>query len=527
MTGNQYDVVPYDSHPFSRTHPENLFTIARLFGLSPPDYRSARILELGCGQGDNLIPIACNYPDCHCVGIDLSGRQIEPARREAAALDLDNLVYRQMSIADIDGTIGEFDYILCHGVYSWVPQAVRRKILSICRDQMSHDGVAYVSYNCRPGWNMIKSIRDMMRFHVADFDDPAEKADQARTMLRFILDSQGREDSAYAAYLQSELNLLSHHRDAYLLHDHLEEINHAPYFHEFIQQAETFGLAYLGETDLETMFPDNLSPQVAEKIREIRDIVKSEQYMDFIRNRRFRCTLLCHDRSKIRRDLHVSDIETFFIASQARPKEKPAEEHLADGIPVAFSDGSATAIIRGRIPKTAMVILSEQQNQPMAYRTLCDETMGRTGIADPRHVRDQINEDLNLLRLLFAGLIHIHSSAGPYTTRISDSPRASRLARHQAARGNVVTSQRHGPVVLNSAEQVLIRHLDGRSSLADLAAAICGHVDRGHLVLERDGGTIADADERIEAAEILCVAMLEGFAAKALLVETDRPHSAP
>ena len=175
---NQYDVVPYDSHPFSKTHPENLCTIARLFGLDAPDYHDARILELGCGQGGNLIPLAYNLPHSRCLGIDLSARQIAPGQQVIDALGLTNISLKQMSITDIGPDAGQFDYIVCHGVYSWVPTAVRDKILAVCRDHLVETGVAYISYNCLPGWNMIQSIRDMMLYHVADFKDPAEKAEQ-------------------------------------------------------------------------------------------------------------------------------------------------------------------------------------------------------------------------------------------------------------------------------------------------------------------------------------------------------------
>lgn len=519
---NQYDVVPYDSHPFSKTHPENLCTIARLFGVAAPDHHDARILELGCGQGGNLLPLAYNLPHSRCLGIDLSARQIEPGQQIIKALGLTNIALRQMSITDIGPDLGQFDYIICHGVYSWVPTEVRDKILSVCRDHLAATGVAYISYNCLPGWHMIHGIRDMMLYHVADFNDPAEKAEQARTMLRFILDSQGREDSAYAAHLQSELDLLSAHRDAYLLHDHLEENNHPIYFHQFVANARRFGLDYLGETDLHTMFADNLGPVVAEKICQIRDIVKAEQYMDFIRNRRFRCTLLCHDDARIERNLHVEDIERFFITSLARPEAEVCDGDMEDGAPVVFTGGNISVTVRGRIPKIAMLILAAHQHKPLAYSDLCAETIARSGIVHPQYIREQINADLNLLRLMFAGLIRISLSAGDYITEVRERPVATRLVRHQASLDETVTNQQHRSVRLNPAEQVLIRYLDGRRNIDALAREIVRHVIRGDLILERDGIGIDDPAERLDAAGVLCRSILKGFADKALLVERDR-----
>ena len=341
-------------------------------------------------------------------------------------------------------------------------------------------------------------------------------------MLRFILDSQGRDDSAYAAHLESELDLLSVHRDAYLLHDHLEENNHPIYFHQFVADARRFDLDYLGETDLHTMFADNLGPVVAEKIREIRDIVKAEQYMDFIRNRRFRCTLLCHEAAHVERNLHVEGIERFHITSLAIPEAEVSQADLEDGAPVVFTGGDISVTVRGRVPKTAMLILAEHRYKPLDYNDLCAETIARSGIIHPQYVREQINADLNLLRLMFAGLIRISVSAGDYITDVRERPIATRLARHQALRDETVTSQRHQSVGLNPAEQVLIRYLDGSRDVDALAREIDRHVALGELILERDGVEIGNPAERLEAAGLLCRSILKGFAEKALLVEQDR-----
>jgi len=116
-----------------------------------------------------------------------------------------------MSIGDIEPDFGQFDYIICHGVYSWVAPDIQDKILAVCRRHLAPSGIAFISYNYLPGWNFIKSIWDMMLYHVAAFDDPAEKAEQARSMLQFIINSRDRSDKAYTAYLESEMEVLSRH----------------------------------------------------------------------------------------------------------------------------------------------------------------------------------------------------------------------------------------------------------------------------------------------------------------------------
>ena len=518
MTQNRYDLVPYFSHPFQKTHPENLYTIARLFGVDAPDFRKARVLELGCAGGGNIIPMAVNLPESRFVGIDLSKKQIGYGRKMIKELGLTNISLEHMSINDIDSGFGQFDFIICHGVYSWVSTNVREKILSICNRNLAASGVSYISYNCLPGWNFIKSIRDMMLYHIADFEEPSEKAEQARSMLQFILSSQDTDEDAYTAYLRSEMDILSRHRDSYLLHDHLEDINDPVYFHEFMEKVERHDLAYLGDTDLFTMFPENLDENIAATINKIPEIIKAEQYMDFIRNRRFRSTLLCHADMDIKRKINVNDIEQFHITTLTFPDQKVTPDEIEDGAPLTFTAGKSVLTLRGLIPKTAMLILAKCRHQPVSYHTLCRETMRRTNMQHIDYIREQLNDELNLIRLVFAGMIRISSSAGPYTTDVSEKPEVTRMARYQAKRSDIVTNQRHEPTVLNSAEKILIRHLNGHNDSEKLTEQLGSHIKNGELKLELDGRELPASGDISGHVSLLCDSILSNFAENALLI---------
>ena len=144
---NPYDESPYASYPYPQSQPNRLATIATLFGMKPQSIHDCRVLELGCASGGNLIPLAVALPGSRFVGIDLSGRQVEQGQQVVSTLGLKNVELSCRSILDVTPELGQFDYIICHGVWSWVPADVREKILTICRDQLSPQGVAYVSYN--------------------------------------------------------------------------------------------------------------------------------------------------------------------------------------------------------------------------------------------------------------------------------------------------------------------------------------------------------------------------------------------
>ena len=159
---SSYDEVPYPSTSHVFTHPDNLATVATLLGLSPTPIIHCRVLELGCAGGGNLIPMALNLPDSSFVGIDASAVQIAEGQQAIAALGLANITLHHLDILDVTAELGQFDYIIVHGIFSWVPTAVRDKILEICQQNLTSNGVAYVSYNTYPGWHMMGSIREMM-----------------------------------------------------------------------------------------------------------------------------------------------------------------------------------------------------------------------------------------------------------------------------------------------------------------------------------------------------------------------------
>ena len=122
---NAYDELPYLRLPFPQTHPGRLAAQARLFGVTAPPVATCRVLELGCASADNLVPMAVAAPAARFVGIDLSARQIDEGRATIAALGLTNIELVAADIMAIDASFGTFDYIVAHGVYSWVPPDVR------------------------------------------------------------------------------------------------------------------------------------------------------------------------------------------------------------------------------------------------------------------------------------------------------------------------------------------------------------------------------------------------------------------
>jgi SAM-dependent methyltransferase len=465
---NSYDQVPYASAPFAQTHPDRLATIAAIFGVAHPSLERCRVLELGCAAGGNLIPLAEQLPQAELVGIDLSPVQIEEGRRICAALGTDAVRLVAGSIADIDSSWGEFDFIVCHGVYSWVPPAVQNAILEVCRSRLRPNGIAYVSYNTLPGWHWRAPVRDLMRQHALDFERPQDQIAQARAVLEFLADAVPIERGARATLLHDEIERIRRESDAYIFHEQLEADNEPIYFQEFVRRAGNQGLKYLAESDFSSMVMNDLAPQTAAAIQRIAPgIIGHEQMLDFVRQRSFRQTLLIHDGVPVARRVPVTCIDALRIASALVSKSPEVDLQSAQAEEFADSDGASLSS-SAPLSRAAMRVLAERWPENIAWPDLLAQALARC----PRRADDRsAAADLlraDLLKGYGLGLVGLHHMASACTATPGERPRASRLARCQAGSSKVVTTLRHRQVTLDDAARELLVRADGSRDRAEL-----------------------------------------------------------
>jgi SAM-dependent methyltransferase len=465
---NSYDELPYPSQAFVQTHPDRLATLARVFGLQPPPIEQCRVLEIGCASGGNLVPMAYGLPGSRFVGIDLSERQVAEGRARIAALGLTNVRIEAMSVLDLDERWGQFDYVICHGVYSWVEPAVQDWILRIAGRQLSPHGIAYVSYNTYPGWHLRESVRHMMRYHAMPFETPAERIEQARAMLDFLAGAVPQEGNAYGQVLARELDLLARCSDSYLYHEHLEPTNTPLYFHQFAERAATHGLQYLAEADFAAMLTGRFPPEVAATLEGISaDIVHLEQYMDFVRNRQFRQTLLCREGLKVRRALSPAVMSGMHLASAARRESEGALD-LDDRVEVTWrAPGGALATASHAVSKAALELLAQRWPLGWSLEDLLAEACRIANRPDDVALPMQ-----DLFQCFLSGVVELRSWQPPCFSGVSDQPRASACAVLEAASSDVVTSLRHEAVRLASVERTVLGGLDAALDRTALVALV-------------------------------------------------------
>lgn len=481
-TQSSYDQVPYPSVSLRPTHPEQLSTLAALFGLSAANVENCRVLEIGCADGMNLIPMAWNLPGSRFVGIDLSAVHIRSGNELCEQLGLTNLTLRQMNVLDLDESFGEFDYIIAYGVFSWVPRQVQDKILQVCQRHLARNGVAFISYNTYPGWHMRGVIREMLLYHTRQFADVQTRIEQGRAFLDFLSKAAPKvaggslRNKAYGMILESEQQRITDQTDSYLLHELLEEHNQPLYFHEFAERAELAGLQYLSEAELSMMLPNMLPSEVTNTIGHLAgSVIATEQYLDFVRNRMFRQTLLCRAEIPLERTWGPEKLTGCWVSSALQPVSE-APTIRSTGVEKFRLPHGTTITSANPLIKAAFLCLSQEWPRAVSFDQLLSEARRCSGSGATLEADALVLGD-TLLKSLAVQLVELSRYPSRFTTQISDRPCASAVARLQAARDDPITNQRHETVELGETKRFLLSHLDGQHTHTDLAYALASSLN--------------------------------------------------
>lgn len=531
MTGTapetSYDRVPYIGYSFQQTHPDRLATAATLFGLSPAPIDRCRVLEIGCGDGGNLVPMGLELPQSRFVGIDLAAQPVARGQAMAAELGVANVELRALDVMELGEEFGEFDYIIAHGIYSWVPAAVRDRMMEICRRHLAPNGVAYISYNAYPGWHLWQVGREMMRFHTRDMPEPEEKVAQGLAILKFMtLNYQGeRMNDLYGTVIREHLDKLSQYRHReHIFHDDLGEINEPFYFYQFAQHAAQHGLQYLAEAELFEMQSYIYPPPIREMLAQFPDeqVVLKEQYLDFLKGRVFRQTLLCRAEVKLDRRLASQRITNLYLTSLANPSS--AQPDLRAGVVEEF-DGPKGGRLQTDFPlaKAALLELREAKPQPLKFHDLVGRAQRRLRDAGLAESAEADEADVTALtEILFSacqsGLARLRVSAPPLVAAVSERPQASVLARYQARYDSIVTNLLHEKVEIDSRLGVaLLGLLDGTRDRAALIEALAEIAWREKLISPAEGASEWTRQQVREVVEQGIDASLNKFARTGLL----------
>lgn len=488
-----YAMVSYLGVADPGTHVRCLEGLGSLFGIGPAEVAGCRVLELGCASGRNLIPQACDFPNSRFVGVDFAADQIAGGQSIVEELGLDNIELRHASLTEIDESWGQFDYILCPGVFSWVAPEIQEKILTISKENLSPQGVAVISYNVYPGWYSKNLVRDLMRYHAAAFDEPGRQISEARAVLELVADKVAAE-TVQGKVFRSERDYLRTTSDDYLYHDYLVEDNRPLYFHEFVQRAEDHGLQFVSDASFAGMSGTFMAREVQEVLART-PLVQRCQLLDFLRNEAFHKSLLCHREVALDRQWKPESMVRFHVALAEQPK--PIDLDIGSHKPVGlqFTPGKLTtsdplgkAAIKHLIdvwPKAARIDelhTAAWDELAASVRTASHEgDAGRTTLAGA------------MLGALAAGLLKIYLHPPELCTTVSDRPQVTPLSRILARQRNVLVNQMHENVVLDEIQNFVASRLDGQRDRSALVESLGQSVAAAELKIEGDSQAVLQA----------------------------------
>ncbi len=469
-----YDDVPYEDLPVTESHVDALYLEARRAGLDAAPPTGARILELGCAHAVNLIPMAFDLPEAQCLGIDRSQTQIERARGHVESLGLSNLELRAADVMDVDLGERRFDYVIAHGLYSWVPEPVRARVLTLCRDHLAEGGVAYLSFNAMPAWGIRGAIARALQHGVGPTDDTAEQVRRARAVLARLEQVQPLRGTAEGALMKIEIDALRDVPDSYLLHEYLVPCSRAFYLHEVVERAQAAGLRWIGD-----VAPSSLSPAEHRQTRAALgdlsdDPLVAEQLTDIVGFRQFRASLL-----------YRAD------ASLGTPPARSA--WVAEGFVAAPPEDPSP----GDSAEVRVVLDALGQRWPA---DLSPAALAHALECEPAALLEILGS------LVDDGRVRLRPRSLPIATEPGERPRVTALTHFEAQHRSFVTTPLHEHAPLDAFHAALVSRLDGRHTHAALVEALADDTEAGRLML---------ADTQVPARAQL-LAVLAGMVERSL-----------
>ena len=282
---------PYRAGCSIYTHPSQLSAIATLHNVSPPTLRAPRILELGSATGDNLLTIAATLPESECVGVELESELVQESSQHVKLAGLQNISFicGDASACGTDTPFDRpFDFIIAHGLFSWIPKRLQPKLLDECTRLLAPGGLLYLSYNCYPRWHELEPWRKLMMLH--QDGHPPEQA--RKTLARFRqLIPNGGSPPAHLKTLESLEERLRTSPDFYLAHEYLLDENNPVYFVDIARELQQRGVGYVGDAQLGLdRLTTRISSEEATALERLDggDRLLREQHLDLLFNIGFR-----------------------------------------------------------------------------------------------------------------------------------------------------------------------------------------------------------------------------------------------
>ncbi len=465
-----YVAVPYPGNLIPQSVPTHVALCASWHTCERSGIKQFRLAELGCGDGANLLAIAYYNSGATFIGIDSCSTELAVAHKAAECIGLHNVQFVASDVCDLDpAEFAPFDYVIAHGLYSWVPEGARDAILNFCRYALAPSGLAYISYNAQPGWATRRLVREtLLRARSVREAPIEEKAHRAIELAAHLLEDLPSRDYAHAVLLAGELERVRNGQPGYVYHEYLAEVNDGFWLGEFVERARRHGLDYVCDAQFgrwEGWVNPALRASLAQRSL---DQVEQEETADLLGDRYFRASILCRA-DAVRTPTSGDELwQQVHIATSLGGMSDQFD--LAEGVVERFAGTGGTEItLQAAITKAAIVSLCAQWPRGSTLQQIHEragQLLQQYGFPVPDNSELQLRDDLTTL--FEAGQIDLRLHEPEYETSVPANPEAHALARFEAGHRNALSTPFHLPIPFEPAAMALIRELDGRRSQADL-----------------------------------------------------------
>jgi SAM-dependent methyltransferase len=448
-----FDSLPYRHGAIFETHPARIGAIARLLGQPAAAPDACRVLELGCAEGMNLLPLAAHLPGSQFVGVDFSSGQIATAERTRVGAQLENVRFECADLRQWEPEPAAFDYIIAHGVYSWVPDDVKDRMMAICAKGLAPGGIAYASYNVYPGWGLVGAMRKIILAEISGYAAGDAREDRAQEVLRALDESFAGDERPYAALMREVLAEMRGKSRALLHHDELETVNDPCTFLEFAEHAKRHRLQFLAEAHYASMPFEHVRPPVRQALGAlIPDFLRGQQLLDVIGNRRFRNTLLIAGEQEPERVVKLDAIRDCALRVNLRVVDGKVD--LQEGVPMqVIGRHDVRMTIEKPFQKAFIAVLVAAAPERLPYaeaRRRAVDLLSRGGL--PAEIDDDFL-CVACYRLFALDQLDLMLTGSGEWLSFAEKPAPSPLLRYQSQQALPIANRWHETVELTSTEK--------------------------------------------------------------------------